>query len=273
MKRAILVLLLVLYGLILIKVMVLKDIGVIRIGQLMLSFGGTQAGEANWIPFRTIWPYLLGHKGLLIAGINLIGNIILLVPVGFLASVAVTNLKFRHVMVLALASGFCIEGLQVILQVGIFDIDDVILNGLGVVLGYWLTLLISKLFPTQRPINVLLLTCSVVLAAAAISITIVYWNKPFPIGIGGELEPTGDLCRGTGGTGTITNIVKEQITIRRRDGSLEEIGLSPETIIRTRSGPASTNVLSIGMQVTVITDQTEDQKVKKATHVLVCEQG
>jgi glycopeptide antibiotics resistance protein len=32
----------------------------------------------------------------------------------------------------------------VFLQIGIFDIDDVILNGLGVMVGYWMFLLFQK---------------------------------------------------------------------------------------------------------------------------------
>lgn len=72
------------YSALLIKVMVFKDIPLIRIGHLMLNFGGTQSGEANFVPFKTIVPYLFGDKGLIIVGLNLGGNILLLVPVGFL---------------------------------------------------------------------------------------------------------------------------------------------------------------------------------------------
>src|SRR5262245_65372313 len=64
------------YCAILVKVMVFKDIPTIRAGGLMLNFAGTNAGHGpNFVPFRTILPYMLGYKGWIIAGINLAGNI------------------------------------------------------------------------------------------------------------------------------------------------------------------------------------------------------
>ena len=46
------------YTYILIKVLVLKDIPALHLGNVTLDFGGTHDGPANWIPFKTIIPYL-----------------------------------------------------------------------------------------------------------------------------------------------------------------------------------------------------------------------
>jgi len=132
------------YSAILIKVMVFKDLPVIRIGQLMFNFGGTQEGPANLLPFKTILPYLLGKKGLIIAGINLMGNIVLLVPIGFLVPFVFRNITWRKALVVAVAAGFAIEGTQTLFHVGIFDIDDIILNGIGVMVGYWAFTIFAK---------------------------------------------------------------------------------------------------------------------------------
>ena len=88
-KRLISAFILIAYSSILIKVMVFKDVPLIRIGSLMIKFGGSHEGPASLIPFKTILPYLLGEKGLIIAGINLVGNVVLLVPVGFLVPFAI----------------------------------------------------------------------------------------------------------------------------------------------------------------------------------------
>jgi glycopeptide antibiotics resistance protein len=126
------------YSAFLIKVLVFKDVPPIRIGSLMLNFGGTDAGRpANFLPFKTILSYLLGEKGLIIAGINLGGNIALFVPIGFLVSFVYRKLTWQKSLALAVAVGLAIEGMQVVFRVGIFDIDDVILNALGVMTGYW----------------------------------------------------------------------------------------------------------------------------------------
>jgi glycopeptide antibiotics resistance protein len=145
-KRLVSILIIALYCAFLIKVMVFKDIPMIRLGHLMLNFGGADAnGEANFIPFKTILSYLHGNKGLLIAGINLVGNIALLVPIGFLAPFTWPGITWKGAVMLAVLSGLIVELLQVVLRVGIFDIDDVILNGIGVLIGYLVFLLSMRL--------------------------------------------------------------------------------------------------------------------------------
>src|SRR6185295_3859168 len=123
---------------ILIKVMVFKDIPTIRVGGLMLNFAGTNTGHGpNFVPFTTIVPYLLGFKGWIIAGVNLVGNIALLVPIGFLVPFVYPNMTWKKSLVLGVVAGLSIEVMQTVLRVGIFDIDDCILNALGVLIGYW----------------------------------------------------------------------------------------------------------------------------------------
>jgi glycopeptide antibiotics resistance protein len=161
MKRLIAILILTSYSALLVKVMVFKELPLIRIGSLKLNLGGTQKGDANFLPFSTILPYLLGERGLMIGAINIIGNIVLLIPIGFLFPFVSRNMTWRKSLILAVTAGFAIEGLQVILRVGIFDIDDVILNGLGVMIGYWTFTLLINTFRSKKckdltttPVNV-----------------------------------------------------------------------------------------------------------------------
>lgn len=83
-KRLIATFMLIIYSAILIKVMVFKDVPLIRMGSLRINFGGSHEGPANLLPLKTILPYLLGKKGLIIAGINLVGNVVLLCQLDFL---------------------------------------------------------------------------------------------------------------------------------------------------------------------------------------------
>jgi glycopeptide antibiotics resistance protein len=136
--------LLLAYGAILVKVMVLKDVPMISIGPVTLNFGGTQFGDPNYVPFRTILPYLLGENGFLIGALNIGGNIAFLIPIGFLLPFVFTRIDWKRSLVVALLSGMSIELTQVFLHIGIFDIDDVILNGLGLMAGYWMYLLFQK---------------------------------------------------------------------------------------------------------------------------------
>ena len=149
-KRLLPSILLLAYSIILVKVMVLKDVQMIRIGPIMLNFGGTQVGDPNFVQFKTILPYLLGEYGFLIGALNIVGNIAFLVPIGFMLPFVFARIGWKKSLVLAILSGMFIELTQVVLHVGIFDIDDVILNGLGVMVGFWMYLLFQKTIQQWR---------------------------------------------------------------------------------------------------------------------------
>ena len=91
-KRILVGLLLLVYIFILCKILVFKEVPIVRMGHLMLNFGGTQSGPANFIPLKSILYYLLGKNGFFIAALNIGGNIILFIPLGFLLPIIFINL-------------------------------------------------------------------------------------------------------------------------------------------------------------------------------------
>ena len=124
------------YGALLIRFVVFKAIPVIRIGHLRLRFAGTHTGPGNLVPFKTIVPLLNGRGNQLIAMVNLFGNIIPFMPIGLLAPLVVRSISWQKVLVLGVVTGLTFEVMEVVFRVGIFDIDDVILNAFGVMIGY-----------------------------------------------------------------------------------------------------------------------------------------
>ena len=144
--RNIFALVLVAYSALVLNVLVFKNLPVIRIGHMHFKFGGTREGAANLVPFRSILPYLLGKRGSLIGAVNLIGNIVALMPVGLLLPFIFRSMSWKKALIVAVGSGLGIELMQEIFRVGIFDIDDVILNALGLMLGYRM----SGVFTRQR---------------------------------------------------------------------------------------------------------------------------
>lgn len=284
-KHLLYVLLLTVYGALLFKVMVLKDVPMLRIGHLMLNFGGTREDSANLMPFKTILPYLMGEKGWIIAGINLVGNIIFLIPVGFLLPLAFPKINWKIMLLLAVAAGFLIEGMQVVLRVGIFDIDDVLLNALGVILGYGVYLLLSgatRSMSAKRKTTVAFLVFAAAVALWGITIS--------PIGIlpvtfeaapmhhlpdqlirkEGVSNSCCDPCGGTGGTGQIMAIADHVITLKRKDGVIQYIKLVKQTIFKNPSGTASESDLKVGDRVTVIIGLIKEDDMM-ASAVLVCD--
>lgn len=276
---------LIAYSAVLVTVMVFKDVPHIRIGPLMFNFGGTQDGAANLVPFKTILPYLLGDKGFVIAFINLAGNIVLLVPIGFLVSFIYPDMTWKKSLALAIAPGLAIEGMQAVLHVGIFDIDDVILNGLGVMVGYWAFTIRVKIVRTMKYKSVII-TAVIVIAAVAMAAfygVAAHRKSPqlmsFPPvaenvqpGSAAGLDsaeaaiPQGlDPCGGTGGTGQIVSVRNDTMTIKRNDGKNEVIYLTNKTKIKNSAGPLSRADLKTGYRVTVVVMEHHN-----ATAVLVC---
>src|ERR687894_1760126 len=133
---------LIAYSAFLINLLVFK-IYLLKIGLLRFTFP-PHAGQANFLPFKTILPYLLGEPTWLIATINLGGNIALFMPIGFLVSFVYRKMTWQKSLAVAVAVGLAIEGMQVVFREGIFDVDDVILNALGVMTGYWAFTILVK---------------------------------------------------------------------------------------------------------------------------------
>jgi glycopeptide antibiotics resistance protein len=127
---------LIAYSAVLIQFVVFKAIPTIHIGHLMFRLAGTHAGPGNFVPLRTIALQLTGRGNPLIAMVNLLGNIIPFMPIGFLAPLVFRSFSWKKALVLGVATGLTCEAMEVVFRVGIFDVDDVILNALGVVMGY-----------------------------------------------------------------------------------------------------------------------------------------
>ena len=91
--------------------------------------------HANYAPFKTIWPQLRGRPRWSSAIINLVGNTVLFMPVGWLALLLFRRMTWPHALVVGVAVGVMMEVLEGVLRVGIVDVDDVILNAVGVMCG------------------------------------------------------------------------------------------------------------------------------------------
>ena len=127
---------LIAYSAILIKFVVFKAIPTIRMGHLRLKFAGPHTGPANLVPFKTIIPQLIGQGNHLINMVNLVGNIIPFMPIGLLAPLVFRSISWQKALVLGVVTGLTFEVMEVIFRVGIFDVDDVIMNAIGVLVGY-----------------------------------------------------------------------------------------------------------------------------------------
>ena len=68
---------------------------------------------------------------------NFIGNIVIFVPFGMLMPCAFDRCaKLWKTALCGFATSFLIESFQLITKIGIFDVDDIIMNTAGVFVGY-----------------------------------------------------------------------------------------------------------------------------------------
>ncbi|MBQ1260292.1 MAG: VanZ family protein [Clostridia bacterium] len=101
----------------------------------------------NLIPFVYLFDYETVREVML----NLLGNSLMFVPVGIVYPIVYKKLN-THVKVIAAGIGFslAIELLQLPFFDRVSDVDDLILNSLGYVLGYLIYLLVKRIKTGRR---------------------------------------------------------------------------------------------------------------------------
>lgn len=79
--------------------------------------------------------------------VNIVGNILAFAPYGFF--LPLLNKKYRkliYVILLSFTFSLAVEIVQLYLKVGIFDVDDILLNSIGGVIGYLFYLIWSHIY-------------------------------------------------------------------------------------------------------------------------------
>jgi glycopeptide antibiotics resistance protein len=126
-----------------------------------LADGDTLARVINLVPFRygnMFSDLSAGRLGLNSVLCEIGGNFLVTIPLGF-AVPHLAKLRGRRMLWLALGTGLVIEGIQLLLNwLGLIlymravDINDVLLNALGVLAGYGLFLLTEKGYAKIRQV-------------------------------------------------------------------------------------------------------------------------
>lgn len=121
-----LALLFVVYLLVLFQVVTYQDV---------ISYGN------NFIPFKELLRYEFGTN---LFYKNIIGNILLFMPYGFFVSYYLRLDKKRMAFILVLLVSLAIECVQLLIG-RCFDVDDILLNIIGGMIGYYVYRLLDKI--------------------------------------------------------------------------------------------------------------------------------
>lgn len=101
----------------------------------------------NWIPMVNLLDYEVFGEILL----NLIGNTTMFIPIGIIWPLCFKQLN-SHGKVITAGAGLslCIEILQLPFYDRVSDVDDLILNSLGYMMGYGIYLLVKKIASVRK---------------------------------------------------------------------------------------------------------------------------
>ena len=95
----------------------------------------------NFVPFKEIFRYKFNS---ILFFKNVLGNMIMFVPFGFFVSSYLKNDKLPLTLFLTIIASFSIEVVQ--LCIGrVFDVDNIILNVCGGIIGHYIYIILSKI--------------------------------------------------------------------------------------------------------------------------------
>ncbi|WP_227940242.1 VanZ family protein [Alkalihalobacillus deserti] len=102
----------------------------------------------NFVPFATIGTYLFNIHSYNFDTwfYNTFGIVFLFIPIGILIPLLFPKIKNALSIVVILLFSLTIESVQYVTQLGVFDVDDIILNTLGGLLG----ILVFSLFKKRK---------------------------------------------------------------------------------------------------------------------------
>ncbi len=107
----------------------------------VVTFQDVSWSTSNFIPFKEMFRYEFG-TGLFFK--NVVGNMIMFLPFGFFVSYFLNLDKIRYIFILSLVSSLSIETTQMVIG-RVFDVDDIMLNIIGGILGYFIYRILFKI--------------------------------------------------------------------------------------------------------------------------------
>ncbi len=96
------------------------DFNIVRLLPMVSTF--------NFVQETIVWKTII---------INIFGNIIMFTPFGFLGIVFPKLNNLISLIINFVSAIIIIESLQYFTRLGVFDVDDIILNTVGVAVGFW----------------------------------------------------------------------------------------------------------------------------------------
>ncbi len=152
LKQGLLYAVFIFYLFILAKVTLFKYISPLALFSADRIFSRT----INWIPIKSTLNYFSGAVSLKIAFMNVLGNIVIFIPLGIYLQVFKRNKSGLKSMLAISALSLLIEVTQFTFGIGGSDIDDLLLNSLGGLMGICIYKCIARLLKDEGRIKTMI---------------------------------------------------------------------------------------------------------------------
>src|SRR5574344_599358 len=106
----------------------------------VVTFQDVSWSTSNFIPFKEIFRYKVGSRYFFK---NVLGNMIMFIPYGFFVSYFLKLKKLYSISLLTLLTSITIEVTQLLIG-RVFDVDDILLNLCGGIVGFIIYYIIHK---------------------------------------------------------------------------------------------------------------------------------
>lgn len=110
--------------------------------------------SVNLVPFQ-----MIAEQGFTL---NVWGNILMFIPLGIYFADFLKRFNFGKAMGAVITTSLGIEALQYILKRGASDIDDLLLNSIGGLIGIFIYLVLKKMFKSKEHVHVAISVLSLV---------------------------------------------------------------------------------------------------------------
>ncbi len=128
----------------------------------------------NLIPFHSINAYIAGNKNVMraFALSNVLGNIVIFVPLGVYLTLFNQSVKRIGTILWVFLFSVIVEIIQYVFRLGIGDIDDIILNGFGGVIGLGLYQILWIIFRDKNQVRNVIAICAPICGILSFTILI-----------------------------------------------------------------------------------------------------
>ena len=107
----------------------------------IVTFQDVSWSTSNFIPFKEMFRYEIGS---ILFFKNVIGNMLMFIPYGYFISKFLNIKNIKKILFLSFIASTSIEITQILIG-RVFDVDDIILNILGGLIGYFLYETLKKI--------------------------------------------------------------------------------------------------------------------------------